>query len=121
MVRKLAADILQEKGYQVLVGKTGEEAIRICREHEGHIDLLLTDVVMPSMNGRKLAERIRVIQNDIKMVYMSGYTDDSIVHHGVLAPGTDFLQKPFTAETLSSKIREVLGKTVHTNEEVSVG
>jgi signal transduction histidine kinase/ActR/RegA family two-component response regulator len=120
MVRKLAFDILRDKGYQVLVGKNGEEAIRICNEHDGQIDLMLTDVVMPAMNGRKLAESVRGIQQHMKVIYMSGYTDDAIVHHGVLEPGTNFIEKPFTPETLTSKIREVLQTSVQPNEELTL-
>lgn len=120
MVRKLAADILREQGYQVLVGENGQEAIRICTEHKGPIDLMLTDVVMPAMNGRRLAESVRPIQQNMKVVYMSGYTDDAIVHHGVLEPGTNFIEKPFTAETLTSKIREVLQKVEEPREELSL-
>jgi signal transduction histidine kinase/ActR/RegA family two-component response regulator len=120
MVRKLASDILREKGYQVLVGKNGEEAIGICKEHLGQIDLMLTDVVMPEMNGRRLAEILQPIQQNMKVVYMSGYTDDAIVHHGVLEPGTNFIEKPFTAETLTSTIREVLQMSVKPNEELTL-
>jgi signal transduction histidine kinase/ActR/RegA family two-component response regulator len=120
MVRKLASDILRDKGYQVLVAKTGEEAVRICKEYGGPIHLMLTDVVMPEMNGRKLAENVSEIQQNMKVVYMSGYTDDSIIHHGVLAPGTNFIEKPFTSETLTSKIRQVLEKSSHPNEEFSL-
>jgi signal transduction histidine kinase/ActR/RegA family two-component response regulator len=119
MVRKLASDILRDKGYQVLLAKTGEEAIRICKDYGGQIHLMLTDVVMPEMNGRKLAECVSHIQQDMKVVYMSGYTDDSIIHHGVLKPGTNFIEKPFTAETLTSKIRQVLKKSSHPNEELT--
>jgi DNA-binding NtrC family response regulator len=120
MVRKLACDILREKGYQVLVGKNGEEAVGICKEHLGQIDLMLTDVVMPEMNGRRLAEIVQPIQQNMKVVYMSGYTDDAIVHHGVLEPGTNFIEKPFTAETLTSTIREVLQMSVKPNEELTL-
>jgi len=120
MVRRLASDILREKGYQVLVGKTGEEAMRICREHKGRIDLMLTDVVMPEMNGRKLAENVRPIRENMRVVFMSGYTDDAIVHHGVLEPGTNFIEKPFTAETLTSTIRQVLERPIPANGELSL-
>jgi signal transduction histidine kinase/FixJ family two-component response regulator len=120
MVRKLATDILRWKGYQVLVGKNGEDALRICEEHNGEIDLMLTDVVMPSMNGRKLAESVRPLRQNMKVVYMSGYTDDAIVHHGVLEPGTNFIQKPFTAETLTSTIREVLQNSTQSTKELTL-
>ena len=120
MVRKLASEILRQKGYQVLVGKNGEEAIQICKEHKGQIDLMLTDVVMPAMNGRRLAEIVGPIQQTMRVVYMSGYTDDAIVHHGVLEPGTNFIEKPFTVETLTSTIREVLQKSSQQNEQLTL-
>jgi YesN/AraC family two-component response regulator len=76
--------------------------------HPSKIHLLLTDVVMPKMGGRGVAEHVVRIRPGIKVLYMSGYTDDAIVHHGTLAPGTHFIAKPFSAETLTSKVREVL-------------
>jgi two-component system, cell cycle sensor histidine kinase and response regulator CckA len=120
MVRKLASEILRDKGYQVLVGENGEEAIRICREHKGQIDVMLTDVVMPAMNGKRLAESVGPIQPNMRVIYMSGYTDEAIVHHGVLDQGTNFIEKPFTAETLTSRIREVLRKSADPNEELTL-
>jgi signal transduction histidine kinase/ActR/RegA family two-component response regulator len=111
MVRNLTYELLREQGYQVLVAANGEEAIRICYERgTEQIDLMLTDVVMPEMNGRRLAETVCAVQPNMKVVYMSGYTDDAIVHHGVLEPGTNFIEKPFTAETLLTTIREVIEK-----------
>lgn len=120
MVRKLTSDILRENGYHVLEASNGEEAIKICNEHKGEIDLMLTDVVMPAMNGKRLSEIVRPIQENIRVVYMSGYTDDAIVHHGVLDPGTNFIEKPFTAETLTSTIQEVLQQPLHSEEELSM-
>jgi len=120
MVRKLTSDILRENGYQVLAASNGEEAIQICNEYEGEIDLMLTDVVMPAMNGKRLSEIVRPIQENMRVVYMSGYTDDAIVHHGVLDPGTNFIEKPFTADTLTSTIQEVLQKPLQPNEELSI-
>jgi signal transduction histidine kinase/ActR/RegA family two-component response regulator len=110
MVRTLACDILEERGYQVLVAANGEEAIRICSEHAGPIHLMLSDVVMPRMSGKGLAEKIKPSRHGIEVLFMSGYTDDAIVHHGVLEPGTNFLEKPFTPEALARKVREVLDK-----------
>jgi two-component system, cell cycle sensor histidine kinase and response regulator CckA len=117
MVRKLACDILQTTGYQVLVARHGDEAIGICEAYAGTIDLMLTDVVMPRMNGRKVAESVRQFRPKMKVLYMSGYTDDAIVHHGALEAGTNFIEKPFTAESLTSKVRETLSKAREKNEE----
>lgn len=86
----------------------GEEALRVAGAHEGEISLLLTDVVMPRMGGRELYERIRRQRPEIKVLYMSGYTDNAIVHQSVLDPGTAFLQKPYTPISLARKVKEVL-------------
>jgi len=107
-VRAIARAILARAGYRVLEAPSGAEAIEIC-EHSGEtIDLLLTDVVMPNMNGRQLAERLSELRPDMKVVFMSGYTDDAIVHHGVLNAGMAFIQKPLTVDLLLTKLREVL-------------
>lgn len=110
IVRKLTCDLLETSGYQVLAAKSGVEAIEICRTHAGNIDLMLTDVVMPHMNGKKVAEGVTSFRPEIKVLYMSGYTDDAIVHHGVLEAGTNFIEKPFTTTALISKVRETLSK-----------
>jgi two-component system cell cycle sensor histidine kinase/response regulator CckA len=108
-VRDLAHRILSQQGYKVLEAANGEEALRVFQEHMGEkIHLLLTDVVMPLMGGKELAERLKILSPDIKVLYTSGYTDDAIVHQGVLNPGTHFLQKPSSPKTLSHKVREVL-------------
>ncbi|MBI3404207.1 MAG: PAS domain S-box protein [Acidobacteria bacterium] len=107
-VRELACELLQISGYTVLEARTPAEALEISENHHGAIDLLLTDVVMPQSSGRDLAERIQLRRAGIKVLYMSGYTDDAIVHHGVLQPGTAFLQKPFRLADLAKKMREVL-------------
>jgi len=107
-VRKLAERILKAAGYQVLTAANGGEALLLCEQRQGDIHLLLTDVVMPQMSGKQLAERLAVIRPELKVLYMSGYTDDAIVHHGVLEPGTWFIGKPFSAVDLTSKVREVL-------------
>ena len=107
-VRDLARDILVARGYTVLEARHGDEALRVCEQHRGPIHLVLTDVVMPEMSGRQLADRLTVLHPDLKVLYMSGYTDNAVVHHGVLDPGTAFLQKPFMPNILSLKVREVL-------------
>ena len=109
MVRRLARRALQSRGYTVLEATHGEEALEVCELHRGEIDLLLTDVVMPSgMSGRQLAERAQAICPELKLLYMSGYTNNAIVHHGVLDAGTEFLEKPFTPNSLAAKVRRVL-------------
>ncbi|MCA1838214.1 MAG: response regulator, partial [Actinobacteria bacterium] len=82
----------------------------LCKAHKGPIDLMLSDVVMPRMNGRKVAEIVKSLRPDMEVLYMSGYTDDAIVHHGVLEAGTNFIEKPFTATALLEKIKATLGK-----------
>ena len=95
-------------GYTVLTAASGPEALDTSARHDGEIDLLLTDVVMPQMSGRTLARRLLKPRPAIKVLFMSGYTDDAIVHHGVLDEGTNFLGKPFTGTDLTRKVREVL-------------
>jgi two-component system, cell cycle sensor histidine kinase and response regulator CckA len=109
-VRKMVKRILVAAGYTVHVAANGNEAVRWCEQHPGEIHLLLTDVVMPDMNGRQLAERVTALSPKLKVLFMSGYTGDAIVHHGVLDPGSDFVAKPFKAVELQHKIREVLDK-----------
>ncbi len=108
LVRKMTSEILQESGYQVLAAKNGREGLRLGQQHPGVIHLMLTDVVMPQMSGRELAERLTPFRHDMKVLYMSGYTDDAIVHHGVLDEGTAFIGKPFDPVDLTRKIREML-------------
>jgi len=109
-LRKLVRTVLKQKGYKILEAENGEDALRISNEHEGTIDLMITDVVMPKMSGKETAERLQPLYPQMKIIYMSGYTDDAIVHHGVLAPGLNFLEKPFSPEGLARKVREVLDK-----------
>jgi PAS domain S-box-containing protein len=112
LVRNLTAEILRESGYAVLEAKDGSEALMLANEHDGNIPLMLTDVVMPQMSGRQLAEQFAIIRKDMKVLFMSGYTDDAIVLHGVLDEGTPFIGKPFSSTDLGRKIREVLDSTV---------
>jgi two-component system, cell cycle sensor histidine kinase and response regulator CckA len=107
-VRSLAAEALAQQGYRVIEAQEGVEALKVSAKHRGGIDLLVTDVVMPQMGGRELAELIRVCRPEIKVLFTSGYTDDAIVRHGVLQADMAFLQKPFSPQRLSSKVREVL-------------
>ncbi len=107
-VRKLIRSTLQEYGYRVLEAQDGKKALQLIEHHKGPIHLLLTDVVMPGMGGRELAERLQPLYPKMKILYMSGYTDNAIVHHGVLESGMPFIQKPFAPKVLVSKVREVL-------------
>ena len=107
-LRKLAQAFLESNGFRVLSAQSGEAALEAAARHSGHFDLLLTDVVMPGMNGRVLAERLSMRQPGLKVLFMSGYTDSFIAGHGVLQKGTFLLHKPFTEEILISKVREVL-------------
>jgi len=109
-VRDLARDILEMHGYTVLASAAPLDAEQLCREHAGRIQLLLTDVVMPGMSGRALAERRLGQRPAMKVLYMSGYDDAAIVKHGVLEPGVMFLPKPFTTGALAAKVREVLDR-----------
>jgi len=108
-VRRLTSRVLETLGYNVLVASSGEEALQLSGTHAGRIHLLMTDVVMPGMSGRELAERLSGERTDMKALYVSGYTDDAIVHHGVLRDELPFLQKPFTPNRLAERVREVLG------------
>jgi CheY-like chemotaxis protein len=108
-VRRLARRVLRSKGYVVLEAANGREALRLISQHAGRLDLLLTDVVMPGMSGPELAERLAREQVGLRVLYMSGYADEAIGHHGVLEPGVEFLQKPFTPQDLAQRVREVLG------------
>jgi PAS domain S-box-containing protein len=109
-VRNLAVRFLESQGYKVLKASQGLEAFLIAEEYEGIIHLLMTDVVMPKLSGRELADRIAEIRPEIKVLFMSGYADNAIVHHGVLEGGMNYLQKPFTLDGLAKKVREVLDK-----------
>jgi len=107
-LRLLARRILQSRGYTVLDARDGEEALAICRRPETRIDLVATDAVMPKMNGRVLAERLATVRPGLRVLFMSGYTDDDMLRRGIMDPRMAFLQKPFTPEALAKKVREVL-------------
>ena len=108
VVRELASSVLQHHGYQVLPAADPEEALRLSEEYEGPIHLLLTDVVMPGMSGRELAERLQPRYPEMKVLYISGYAENAISHHGVLDPGIAFLAKPFSPKVLANRVRKVL-------------
>jgi len=111
-VRELARDRLEASGYYyVLEAAHPDEARAVFPRHAGPIDLLLTDVIMPWISGRELADRLRAEWPALEVLYMSGYTDRAIVHHGVLDPDVAFLEKPFAAADLRRKVREVLDAT----------
>ena len=108
MVRQLVCETLSAHGYTVLEAINPSDGIRIATEQKDSIQLLLTDVVMPEMNGRSLFNKIATIDSNIKVLYMSGYTDNVIVHHGILEEGINYLQKPFTIQNLINKVRQIL-------------
>ena len=125
-VRSMVSKILKNKGYTVLEASQGNEALDICERTEGSINLMVTDVIMPHMSGRELAVRLAPMRPEMRVLYMSGYPDNTIVQHGVLEPGTAFLQKPFTINALELKVREVMdgtrqgGREVQTFEQISL-
>jgi CheY-like chemotaxis protein len=112
IVRGLTRKILTQAGYNVLDANGGEEAIHLCRTHVGPIDLLLTDVVMPEISGKEVADRLLELRPKIRVLYMSGYTDEAIVQHGVLDANVEFIQKPFTCVRLAQKVTDVLNRSL---------
>ncbi|MGH9872238.1 MAG: PAS domain S-box protein [Pyrinomonadaceae bacterium] len=108
MVRKLTSELLVESGYTVLEANGGDAAIDLGKEHKARIDLLITDVVMPKFSGKEVAERLRAIHPETRVLFMSGYTDQAIVHHGIVDSDIAFIQKPFSERALAQKIRDVL-------------
>jgi PAS domain S-box-containing protein len=109
-VLKLAERILSRQGYTVLQTSSTSKALEICKERKDPLHLILTDVVMPQMSGHELIERCRETRQDFKILYMSGYTDNAITHHGILEKGMNYLQKPFTVDSLARKVREALDR-----------
>jgi hypothetical protein len=110
-LRSLARRVLEENGYQVLEARDGMEALQLCRKHQGPVHLLLSDVVMPNLNGPLLAHQVKAIHPDIRVLYMSGYTDSTVVARGVTDGQAVYLAKPFTADTLARVVRDVLDRT----------
>jgi CheY-like chemotaxis protein len=109
-VRKLAARILKRQGYIVLEAHHQKEAMSFCKEWKEPIHLILVDVIMPEVSGHQLVQSVRQVRQDLRVLYMSGYTDNAIVQHGVLKKGVNYIQKPFTMDGLARKVREVLDK-----------
>jgi CheY-like chemotaxis protein len=108
MVRGLSLITLEEAGYRVLQAANGVEALLICEQYPETIHLLLTDVVMPGMSGRAVSDRVKELRPQILVLYMSGYTEDAIVHRGVLNEGINFIEKPFVLAALTRRVREIL-------------
>ena len=109
-VRSVARQVLERHGYTVLEAPSAEAALDIATRYSGAIHLLLTDVVMPGLNGRELATRLADLRPDARVIFMSGYTDDAVTRHGVLEPGSAYVQKPFTPDAIARKVREVLDR-----------
>ena len=107
-IRRLALECLQGCGYTVLISANGLEAIELMEDPTKSIDLVVTDVVMPQMSGKELADRIAIIKPETKVLFMSGYTNDAVVNHGILQAGTWYLQKPFALDALARQVRAVL-------------
>jgi CheY-like chemotaxis protein len=112
IVRKLAREVLETYGYHVLEAANGGAALLICERRTEPIHMLITDVVMPEMGGHELVDRLSRLRPEMKVLYMSGYTDYTIAHQGVLDEGVNYIQKPFAPNTLARKVREVLDKPV---------
>ena len=109
-LREPVRDYLTNEGYHVLDASNGADATALAENHAGNIDVLLTDVIMPLMNGRDLAMRVQSVKPETKVVYMSGYTDDALAFHGFPQPNAGFIQKPFTVTALAEKVRRVLSE-----------
>jgi DNA-binding NtrC family response regulator len=108
-VKELVCEVLEDANYKLIKPSSANQALEIAGRGEVKIDLLLTDVIMPQMSGRNLYEKMKVLRPGLQVVYMSGYTDNVIAHHGILDEGIHFLQKPFTEIALLNKVHEALG------------
>ena len=111
-IRNLLQMALRKNGYAVLVAASGREALEIVRAHSGAIDLLITDVVMPDMNGPELARQLIAIRPETRTLFMSGYMDDALGEHGSLPSHANFIQKPFSPRIIAQKVRDILDGTV---------
>jgi len=109
-VRAIARQVLERQGYTVLEAPSAERALDIAAQYSGAIHLLLTDVVMPGMSGRELATKLSHVRPETRVIFMSGYTDEAVTRHGVLQPGSTYVQKPFTPDAIARKVREVLDR-----------
>jgi CheY-like chemotaxis protein len=108
IVRNLAIRGLTDHGYTVVEARNGAEALTYLKQHSGSVDLVISDVVMPEMGGRELGQHLALVDPELPVLYMSGYTGDDVVQRGLLDPGAPFQQKPFTPATLASKVRTML-------------
>jgi DNA-binding response OmpR family regulator len=108
-VRSLIKKILQRNGYSILEAADDDTAVKLTLTHEGRIDLLVTDVVMPQTSGLSLADKLKEVRPELKVLFVSGFTDDATITSGLLPPGTAFLQKPFTLSSLLTKVQDVMG------------
>jgi DNA-binding response OmpR family regulator len=111
VIREMVAKMLRIQGYQVLEANDGFEAVRLAQELDGPLNLLLTDVIMPRINGKDLADKLKESRPNLKVLFMSGYSDEMIARHGVLEPGVALIEKPFDSHSLAHKVRQVLGTT----------
>ena len=110
-VRELGRRILERVGYRVLTARHGREALELCRRYEDPIHLLITDMIMPEMGGKELAENVAELLPDTRIILLSGYAGDTVLSESALSSDSDFLQKPFTVRSLSRKVKEVLDAT----------
>jgi CheY-like chemotaxis protein len=115
-VRSILTSVLRKFGYRVLAASSGKEAIAICQVPDEHIDLLMTDVVMPEMGGRELAKRVHALRPRIPILYLSGYIDDALLRHGLLREGSFFLRKPVAPHVLALNVRQILDNMIKTDD-----